>query len=345
MASTNNRRQRAYRFVLDPTPTQEAALTAHADAARWAFNFALAQKQLPNPDYDEQIGELIDIEMSWQRRNAYLNDTELDENAARRKAEQYARETAQRHPATQLANRERVDYLHSLGYTDGGKKDPSSIAAFATKNVDKRIAELEEIGVPTSLARYYASPAREPSIWQMQVNELVTLGYPEAEVRKSKTIVARRKQPADLSPTYTWHDQEPPTWGRLYRTPNSHEVGLMYTAWREDPAADPWRGGICPWGRGINRHAFSSAFRDADQAWSNWLSSLAGTRAGRRVGEPRFKRKGRVTPSFRLHHEVKKPAIRPDGYRRLRLPNIGFVRLHESSGWCARLTGAGGCSR
>src|SRR5690606_18157611 len=118
-----------------------------------------------------------------------------------------------------------------------------------------------------------------------------------------------------------------------------------------NPAADPWRGGICPWWRGINRFAFSSGFRDADQAWSNWMSSLAGKRAGRRVGGPRFKRQGRTTPSFRLHADVKKPTIRTDGYRRLRMPNIGTVRLHDTAKRMVRALDRGGrvqsvtCSR
>jgi putative transposase len=36
---------RAYRFALDPTPTQQRALAAHAGAARFAFNWALAHVQ------------------------------------------------------------------------------------------------------------------------------------------------------------------------------------------------------------------------------------------------------------------------------------------------------------
>ncbi|MFC9817320.1 helix-turn-helix domain-containing protein [Streptomyces virginiae] len=35
---------RAFKFALDPTPSQVAALAQHAGAARWAFNYALAEK-------------------------------------------------------------------------------------------------------------------------------------------------------------------------------------------------------------------------------------------------------------------------------------------------------------
>ncbi|WP_199485240.1 RNA-guided endonuclease InsQ/TnpB family protein [Actinomadura craniellae] len=99
--------------------------------------------------------------------------------------------------------------------------------------------------------------------------------------------------------------------------------------------------GACPWWHEVNTYAFQSAFIDADQAWKNWLDSLSGKRVGRRVGYPRFKKKGRARDSFRLHHDVKKPSIRLAGYRRLRLPRIGEVRLHDSGKRLARLIDRG----
>lgn len=87
--------------------------------------------------------------------------------------------------------------------------------------------------------------------------------------------------------------------------------------------------GVCPWWHEVSTYAFQSAMADADQAWTNWLASLGGSRAGRPVGYPRFKSKHRSRASFRLHHDVHRPTIRPDGYRRLILPRIGSVRLHS----------------
>lgn len=72
----------------------------------------------------------------------------------------------------------------------------------------------------------------------------------------------------------------------------------------------------------------------ADRAWKNWADSWSGKRAGRRVGYPWFHAKGRSRDSFTLYHDVKKPSLRPDGYRRLALPEKitgtrgGSVRLH-----------------
>ncbi|WP_244317564.1 RNA-guided endonuclease InsQ/TnpB family protein [Streptomyces bauhiniae] len=97
----------------------------------------------------------------------------------------------------------------------------------------------------------------------------------------------------------------------------------------------------CPWWHEVNTHAFQSAFIDADRAWKNWLDSLKGTRAGRRVGYPRFKKKGRAREAFRLHHNVKQPTVRLESYRRLRLPTIGSVRLHDTAKRMSRSIGRG----
>ncbi len=99
--------------------------------------------------------------------------------------------------------------------------------------------------------------------------------------------------------------------------------------------------GVCPWWWKVSTYCFQSAFADADQAWRNWLDSLSGRRAGRRVGYPRFKSKRKARASFRLHHDVKHPAIRLVTYRRLLLPRIGEVRLHESGKGLAKRVAAG----
>ena len=95
-------------------------------------------------------------------------------------------------------------------------------------------------------------------------------------------------------------------------------------------------GGACPWWHEVSTYAFQSAFADADRAWANWLASVRGERAGRRVGYPRFKKRGRCVDSVRLHHNVNRPSIRPDGYRRLVVPRIGSLRLHGNLRQLAR---------
>jgi putative transposase len=97
--------------------------------------------------------------------------------------------------------------------------------------------------------------------------------------------------------------------------------------------------GVSPWWHEVSTYAFQSAFLDADIAWSNWLSSLSGKRKGRKVGYPRFKKKGRARDSFRLYGFRPMPI---EGYRRVVLPKIGSVRLHDSAKRVVRAIKKGG---
>jgi len=48
-----------------------------------------------------------------------------------------------------------------------------------------------------------------------------------------------------------------------------------------------------PWWRECSKEAYADGIDGAVDAYWNWQSSRAGTRGGKRVGFPRFKRKGR----------------------------------------------------
>lgn len=151
--------------------------------------------------------------------------------------------------------------------------------------------------------------------WLQQVHTLVGQGVPDAIARKQVKVPVPRKP----------------------------VIQKALNALKGDSRTDEFPEGFhgphrpCPWWHEVSTYAFQSAFEDADTAWKNWLESLAGRRAGRRVGFPRFKKKGRARDSFRLHHDVKKPTIRLDGYRRLLLPRIGSVRMHDTGKRLARL--------
>lgn len=150
--------------------------------------------------------------------------------------------------------------------------------------------------------------------WRHAVAELVAQGVDEAVARKQvKTPI-----------------------------PNLVSVGAKWRSERGDAAADTE--GVSPWWREVSSYAFSTGFRNADTAWRNFLDSRSGKRAGRAVGYPRFKKKGRARDSFTLYHDVKKPTIRPDGYRRLQIPRVGSVRLHESAKRLCRLLDRGHAS-
>ncbi|MGW3168022.1 helix-turn-helix domain-containing protein [Streptomyces sp. NPDC001142] len=155
--------------------------------------------------------------------------------------------------------------------------------------------------------------------WRQQVQALVDTGTTEAEARKQVRVPVPTKPAVQKHLNRIKGDS---------RTPDLPEGAF-------GPARP------CPWWHEVNTYAFQSAFIDADRAWANWLDSLRDRRAGRRVGYPRFKKKGRARDAFRLHHDVKKPSIRTAGYRRLRMPTIGEVRLHDSAKRMARLVDRG----
>lgn len=163
------------------------------------------------------------------------------------------------------------------------------------------------------LAFNYALAAKKIAhqAWRDGVAVLVEQGVPEVEARKKVRVPV----------------------------PSKPAVYKAFVAERGDTRAEAE--GVCPWWHEVNTYVFQSAFLDADAAWKNWLASLKGERAGRPVGYPRFKKRGRARDSFRLHHDVNKPGIRLANYRRLRLPAFGEVRLHESGKRLQRLINRG----
>ncbi len=148
--------------------------------------------------------------------------------------------------------------------------------------------------------------------WRAQVDALVESGIPEAKARKQvKTPI-----------------------------PNKPVIHKAWVRARGDERTG--EDGLSPWHHEINSYAFQSAWLDADGAWKNWVQSFRGARAGRRVGYPRFKKKGKSRDSFRLHHDAKRPSIRMASARRLRLPAIGEVRVEGRLGKrLMRLVGKG----
>ncbi|WP_374224286.1 RNA-guided endonuclease TnpB family protein [Streptomyces sp. ISL-66] len=117
----------------------------------------------------------------------------------------------------------------------------------------------------------------------------------------------------------------------------------MAVIWRTVRDLPKEEGGT-PWWHQVNVYCFTSGFDRAQAAWNNWKTSASGERGGRRVGYPRFKKKGSCPDSFTLYHDVKQPSIRLDGYRHVTLPKIGRVRVHGSTRRLARLI-AGGQAR
>jgi putative transposase len=74
------------------------------------------------------------------------------------------------------------------------------------------------------------------------------------------------------------------------------------------------------------------ALRDLDRAYANWWRS---PEQGRRVGRPRFKKKGRCPERFRLTGAIR---VEHDA---VVLPRIGRVQTKEATGkFCGRILSA-----
>lgn len=92
------------------------------------------------------------------------------------------------------------------------------------------------------------------------------------------------------------------------------------------------------WWPEISKEAFADGIKAAVDAYWNWQSSRAGTRAGRRVGFPKFAKKGRD----RDRVTFTTGAIRVEADRRhVTLPRIGTVRVHENTRRLQRLVAKG----
>jgi putative transposase len=88
------------------------------------------------------------------------------------------------------------------------------------------------------------------------------------------------------------------------------------------------------WWTECSKEAYADGIAGAEAAYWNWQSSRAGTRAGKRVGFPRFKRKGR--DADRVCFTTGAMRVEPDR-RHLTLPVIGTVRTQENTRRAERL--------
>jgi len=88
------------------------------------------------------------------------------------------------------------------------------------------------------------------------------------------------------------------------------------------------------WWPECSKEAYADGINGAVDGYWNWQQSRAGTRAGKRVGFPRFKKKGR--DQDRVSFTTGAMRVEPDR-RHLRLPVIGTVRTQENTRRIERL--------
>lgn len=92
------------------------------------------------------------------------------------------------------------------------------------------------------------------------------------------------------------------------------------------------------WWPDCSKEAYADGIDGAVGAYWNWQQSRAGTCAGKRVGFPRFKKKGR--DADRLTFTTGAMRVEPDR-RHLTLPVVGCVRTHENIRRVERLIAKG----
>ena len=105
-----------------------------------------------------------------------------------------------------------------------------------------------------------------------------------------------------------------------------YSAAELHKLWNQQKKADP---GLAWWP--VNsKCAYQEAFRDLDRALRDFIRSKNGQRAGRRLGFPGFKKRGRCRDSFRLTG-----AMRCDRSA-VTLPRLGRIKTHESTRKLAR---------
>ncbi|WP_446224221.1 RNA-guided endonuclease InsQ/TnpB family protein [Nocardia sp. IBHARD005] len=91
------------------------------------------------------------------------------------------------------------------------------------------------------------------------------------------------------------------------------------------------------WRNQVSQQVFEEAAVDCGRALAAFSDSRTGKRTGKRVGFPRFKKKGKSVPAFRIrnkHAKAGRAAIRVGDHgaaRSVTMPGIGALRVHDDT--------------
>jgi putative transposase len=112
------------------------------------------------------------------------------------------------------------------------------------------------------------------------------------------------------------------------KTPSHFDLCKAWTAWKNEHAADPEpadgeRRTNTAWVAENFVGTYQAALRDAAKAWSDFFASRSGKRKGRRLGRPRFKKKGKSRDSFQVHGGT----LRMEDAVHVTLPKIGTITV------------------
>lgn len=98
------------------------------------------------------------------------------------------------------------------------------------------------------------------------------------------------------------------------------------------------------WRSEVSADVFECASVNAAQALANFFNSVTGARAGKQVGFPKFKKRGKATPAFRLRSKSKPgetAPVRVAGPKSLRFPILDVIRVHGATKWVRRMLDRG----
>jgi len=141
------------------------------------------------------------------------------------------------------------------------------------------------------------------------------------------------------------------------KVPGHFDLCKQWTAWKDEHASDPEpaegeRRTNTAWVGENFVGTYQAALRDAAKAWGDFFKSAKGERKGRRLGRPRFKKRGKARDSFQVHGGTLRVVSAGAGFRpkgagkgatrdMVVLPKIGPVFLHESARKLRRRTDKG----
>jgi putative transposase len=107
-----------------------------------------------------------------------------------------------------------------------------------------------------------------------------------------------------------------------------HSAPELHLMWNQVKKVDP----SLAWWSENSKCAYQEAFRDLDRALRDFTASKKGIRKGRRLGFPKFKKRGKCKDSFRLSTGAMRCT-----WRTVTLPKLGTIATHESTCKLARL--------
>jgi putative transposase len=105
----------------------------------------------------------------------------------------------------------------------------------------------------------------------------------------------------------------------------------LHKLWNAAKKADP---GLAWWSEN-SKCAYQEAFRNLDRALSDFVKSKKGLRKGKRLGFPRWKKKGKARDSFRVTETMRCAG------GTVTLPRLGVIRTYEDTSVLASRIGDG----